>query len=243
MGEQPRPSGRAIKAVVFDAYGTLLDVHSAVARHAARLGPEAAAFSAEWRVKQLEYSWVRSLTGWGSPLGHHQDFWTCTTDALRFVCARFGVRDAALMQDLLDAYRRLDAYPEVPAMLRALREQGTSTAILSNGSPMMLVEATQAAGISTLLDALLSVEAVGVFKPDPRVYALAEQRLGLPANRMAFVSANPWDTQAALAAGFRAIRVNRTNAPDEYGLEAAGVPSLTNLSALPRLSVLLSLLS
>ncbi len=222
---------RPIEAVIFDAYGTLLDVHSAVARHAPRIGPEAAAISAEWRVKQLEYSWVRSLTG----PGHHQDFWTCTTDALSFVFARFGLRDAALMQDLLDAYRRLDAYAEVPAMLQALRARGMRTAILSNGSPMMLVEATQAAGISTLLDALLSVEAVGIFKPDPRVYALAEQRLGLPAGRMAFVSANPWDTQAALAAGFRAIRVNRTNAPDEYGLEAAGVPSLPHLAALPGL--------
>jgi 2-haloacid dehalogenase len=234
MGESwgpPARAERAIEAVVFDAYGTLLDVHSAVSRHAGRIGSEAAAFSAEWRVKQLEYSWVRSLTG----PGHHQDFWTCTTDALRFVAARFGIRDAGLMQDLLDAYRRLDAYPEVPALLRALREAGTRSAILSNGSPMMLVEATTAAGISTLLDALLSVEAVGIFKPDRRVYALAEQRLGLPPTRMAFVSANPWDTQAAHAAGFRAIRVNRTNAPDEYGLEAAGVPSLTDLSSLPGL--------
>lgn len=217
-----------IEAVVFDAYGTLLDVHSAVQRHAARIGPQAAAFSAEWRVKQLEYSWVRSLTG----PSHHQDFWACTTDALRFVCARFGVADQALFQDLLEAYRRLDAYPEVPAMLRALRVLGMRTAILSNGAPMMLVDATSAAGIATLLDALLSVEAVGIFKPDRRVYALAEQRLGLPAQRMMFVSANPWDTQAALAAGFRAIRVNRTQAPDEYGLAAAGVPSLTDLSTL-----------
>jgi 2-haloacid dehalogenase len=178
---------------------------------------------------------VHSLTGRDSPLGHHQDFWICTTEALRYVATRFGLRDAALMQDLLDADRRLDAYAEVPAMLRALRETGTRTAILSNGSPMMLVEATTAAGISTLLDALLSVEAVGIFKPDRRVYALAEQRLGLPASRMMFVSANPWDTQAALAAGFRAIRINRTKAPDEYGLEAAGVPSLTDLSPLPGL--------
>lgn len=225
------PWGREIEAVIFDAYGTLLDVHAAVQRHAARIGPEAAAFSQEWRVKQLEYSWVRSLTG----PAHHQDFWSCTVDALRFVCARHGVRDAALMQDLLDAYRRLDAYPEVPAMLQALREKDLRTAILSNGAPMMLVDATTAAGIARLLDALLSVEAVGVFKPDRRVYALAEQRLGLPPAKMMFVSANPWDTQAARAAGFRCIRINRTNAPDEYGLEAAGVPSLTDLSSLPAL--------
>jgi len=219
------------EAVIFDAYGTLLDVHSAVGRHAARIGPEATAFSQEWRAKQLEYSWVRSLTG----PSHHQDFWACTVDALRFVCARFGVSDPALAADLLDAYRRLSAYPEVPEMLRALRGRDMVTAILSNGAPMMLVDATTASGISTLLDALLSVEAVGIFKPDPRVYAMAVQRLGLPASRMAFVSANPWDTQAAMHAGFRAIRVNRNGAPDEYGLAAAGVPSLADLSALPGL--------
>jgi 2-haloacid dehalogenase len=229
--EPPARPAREIEAVVFDAYGTLLDVHSAVGRHAARLGPQAAAFSAEWRVKQLEYSWVRSLTG----PAHHRDFWTCTQEALAFTCARHGVRDQTLIQDLLDAYRTLDAYAEVPAMLDALRARGVRTAILSNGSPLMLADATKAAGISTRLDMLLSVEAVGIFKPDPRVYALAEQRLGLPAARMAFVSANPWDTQAAHAAGFRAIRVNRTGAPDEYGLAAAGVPSLTDLTPLPGL--------
>ncbi len=227
----PEGPERAIEAVVFDAYGTLLDVHSAVMRHAARVGPQALAFSQEWRLKQLEYSWVRSLTG----PSHHRDFWTCTQEALRFVCARFAIRDAVLMQDLLDAYLKLDAYPEVPAMLRALRAKGMRTAILSNGAPLMLVDATGAAGIATLLDVLLSVEAVGIFKPDRRVYALAEERLGLPASRMMFVSGNPWDTQAALAAGFQAIRVNRNNAPDEYGLEAAGVPSLPDLSTLPGL--------
>ena len=221
--------GREVEAVVFDAYGTLLDVHSAVQRHAVRLGPDAATFSQEWRAKQLEYSWVRTLTG------NHQDFWVCTVDALHFVCARYGVTDPGLVNDLMEAYRRLDAYPVVPAMLKALRAREIPAAILSNGAPMMLVDATAAAGISTLLDAILSVEAVGVFKPDRRVYALAEQRLGLPAAKMLFVSANPWDTQGALAAGFRCFRVNRNTSPDEYGLEAAGVPSLTDLSSLPGL--------
>lgn len=220
--------GREVEAVVFDAYGTLLDVHSAVARHAERLGAIAEAFSQEWRTKQLEYSWVRSLTG----PGRHQDFWACTQDALRFVCARHGVADEALTADLLDAYRLLAAYPEVPAMLDALRAKGLRLAVLSNGSPMMLAEAFGHAGLSTRIDTLLSVEAVGVFKPDPRVYALAERRLGLAAHRMMFVSANPWDTQAARTAGYRCVRVNRSEAPDEYGLAAAGVPSLTDLSGL-----------
>lgn len=218
-----------IAAIIFDAYGTLLDVHSAVQRHAARLGPRAEAMSQEWRLKQLEYSWVRSLTG----PAHHQDFWACTEEALRFVCRRHGVDDEALIQDLLAAYRQLDAYPEVPALLRGLRARGLRTAILSNGSPAMLAEATAAAGIAPLLDGVFSVEEVGIFKPDSRVYALPAQRFGLPAARMMFVSGNPWDTQAALAAGFRCVRVNRNGAPDEYGLAAAGVPSVTDLAGLP----------
>lgn len=223
------PEAAPIRAVVFDAYGTLLDVHSATLRHAARLGAGALAFSADWRAKQLEYSWVRSLTG----PSHHQDFWACTRDALAWTADRHGVTDPGLLTSLLAAYRILDAFPEVPATLAALRARGLHTAVLSNGSPMMLADATAGAGIATLLDALLSVEAVGVFKPDRRVYALAEQRLGLEPREMAFVSANAWDTQAAHAAGFRAFRVNRQRLPDEYGLEAAGVPSIADLSALP----------
>ena len=223
--------GREVDAVVFDAYGTLLDVHSAVARHAGRLGDIAGAVSQEWRLKQLEYSWVRSLTG----PSRHQDFWACTTDALRFVCARHGLADDKLMADLMDAYRLLSAYAEVPAMLRAVRARGLQAAVLSNGSPMMLAEAFGHAGLSTQIDALLSVEAVGVFKPDRRVYAMAEKRLGFPARRMVFVSANPWDTQAAHAAGFQCVRVNRTGAPDEYGLAAASVPSLPDLAGLVEL--------
>jgi 2-haloacid dehalogenase len=226
---------RAIEAVVFDAYGTLLDVHSAVMRHAGRLGATALAFSQDWRAKQLEYSWVLSLTG----PRHHRDFWQLTVEALRWACERHGVEDEALVRDLLAAYRRLDAYPEVAPLLRGLRREGYRTAILSNGEPMMLADAAAGAGIGALLDAILSVEAVGVFKPDPRVYAFAAERLGLPAARIAFVSANPWDTQAAHHAGYRAIRVNRPvagrAAPDEYGLAAAGVPSLPDLAALPTL--------
>jgi 2-haloacid dehalogenase len=223
------PEPVPIRAVVFDAYGTLLDVHSATLRHAAKLGAGALAFSADWRAKQLEYSWVRSLTG----PAHHQDFWACTRDALAWAAARHDVSDPELLTALLASYRILDAFPEVPAMLRSLRERGLQTAILSNGTPMMLADAAAGAGIATLLDALLSVEAVGVFKPDRRVYALAEQRLGLAPREMAFVSANAWDTQAAHHAGFHAIRVNRQGTPDEYGLAAAGVPSIPNLSSLP----------
>ena len=220
----------ALGAAIFDAYGTLLDVHAPMAALAPRLGENWRQISADWRSKQLEYSWVRSLTGHGQ----HQDLWRCTLDALDFVFARHRLNDDGLRDALLHAYRACPAYPEVPAMLRALRDAGISTAILSNGEPAMLAAATTAAGIADLLDDVLSVEAVGVFKPHPLVYRLPERRFGLPARDMAFISANAWDSQAALAYGYRAIRVNRDNAPDEYGLRGA-VPELPDLTGLPGL--------
>ena len=218
----------APEAVIFDAYGTLLDIDAAMAAHAARLGERWPALSAEWRAKQLEYTWVRSLTG----AAHHEDFWLCTRDALDFVLARHGIRDAALARDLMQAYRVLPPYPEVPAALRALREQGIGTAILSNGTPGMLADALAHAGLAPLIDEVLSVEEVGVFKPDPRVYRLATRQYGCPPDRLVFVSANAWDAQAAHAFNMRVVRVNRVEAPDEYGLAAAEVPVLKDLSGL-----------
>ncbi|CAH0179262.1 haloacid dehalogenase type II [Roseomonas sp. CECT 9278] len=218
----------APEAVIFDAYGTLLDINAAMAAQAARLGPRWEALSAEWRAKQLEYTWVRSLTG----AAHHEDFWLCTRDALDFVFARHGIADRALAVDLMQAYRTLPPYPEVPAMLQGLREQGIGTAILSNGTPGMLADALEAAGIAPLVDEVLSVEEVGVFKPDPRVYRLATRQYGCPPDRLVFVSANAWDAQAAHAFNMRVVRVKRAAAPDEYGLDAAGVPVLRDLSGL-----------
>jgi 2-haloacid dehalogenase len=216
----------ATRAAVFDAYGTLLDVHSAMARHAARLGPDWQRMSAEWRAKQIEYTWVRSLAG----PAQHRDFWTLTKEALAFVALRHGTADPTLLADVLAAYRRLDAYPEVPSMLAALRERGVARAILSNGEPAMLEEAVRSAGIRALLDDVLSVETVGVFKPDPRVYRLAADRFGLPPDAIAFFSSNAWDAFGALAFGFRVHWVNRTGQPDEYGLRGR-VTELVDLSA------------
>ncbi len=221
-----------VQAVIFDAYGTLLDVNSAMAAHAADLGPQWPRISADWRAKQLEYSWVRSLTG---PT-HHEDFWLCTRAALDLVLARHGVRNALLRDLLLDAYLRLDAYPEVPAVLRALRHAGIPAAILSNGSPWMLDTAIEAAGIGLLLDAVISVEEVGVFKPDPRVYALACRQFGAAASEMLYVSSNPWDAQAAVHHGFQTLRINRDGAPDEYGLAAMLLDELPDLSRIPELA-------
>lgn len=217
-------------AAIFDAYGTLLDVHSAMARHAARLGADWARLSQDWRAKQIEYTWVRSLAG----AAHHRDFAVLTDEALAFVAARHGIADPALLADLRAAYRALHAYPEAADMLRGLRAGGIATAILSNGEPAMLAEGVAAAGLSDLLDAVLSVEAAGVFKPDPRVYQLPAVRFGVPTERMAFVSSNAWDAFGARAAGYAVFWINRAGQPDEYGLRG-GVTELADLAALPRL--------
>lgn len=218
----------AAAAAIFDAYGTLLDVHSAMARHAGRLGDQWQRLSVDWRLKQLEYSWVRTLAG----PAHHVDFARLTDDALTFVAARHGIADPALLADLRAAYRTSDAYPEAPDVLRALRDGGIARAILSNGEPDMLADGVAAAGLGGLLDDVLSVESVGVYKPDQRAYRLAEERFDLPASRMAFVSANAWDAFGALSAGFNVFWVNRSFQPDEYGLRRQ-VTEISDLSALP----------
>ena len=219
----PRPA-----AVIFDAYGTLLNVHAAMARHADRLGPAWQAISADWRAKQIEYTWVRSLAG----PSHHRDFWRLTEEALAWTAARHRITDAALLADVLQAYRVLDAYPEVPAMLRRLGEMGIPRAILSNGDPGMLNQAVQAAGIVVELDAVLSIEAAGVYKPDPRVYRLAADCFGGDAAKMAFVSSNPWDAFGAACFGFQVWWVNRTGVPAEYDLHALATET-TDLASLP----------
>jgi len=217
----------SVKAVVFDAYGTLLDVHSAMARYAARIGPEWERISQDWRVKQLEYSWVRSLAG----PAHHRDFWSLTREALDVVARRHGIDDAGLVEEVGEAYLALAAYPDVVGCLGRLRGEGLATAILSNGAPEMLARGVAAAGIAELLDDVLSVESVGVFKPDPSVYRLATDRYGVAAGRIAFVSSNAWDAFAAREFGFRVFWLNRSGQPDEYGLRET-VPVIGGLAEL-----------
>jgi 2-haloacid dehalogenase len=221
---------RPVTAVIFDAYGTLLDVHAAMARHAARIGPDWQAVSTDWRTKQIEYTWVRSLAG----PEHHRDFWRLTEEALAWTAARHHITDTALLADILLAYRRLDAYPEVPAVLARLGGMGMQRAILSNGEPGMLGDAVHAAGIETGLDAVLSVETVGVFKPASRVYRLAADCFGGDAGSMAFVSSNPWDAFGAASFGFQVFWLNRNHAPAEYDLHNAAT-ELIDLAALPDL--------
>lgn len=205
----PAPLDRA-EAVVFDAYGTLLDVHSAVQRHAAAIGPRSQALSETWRQKQLEYSWVLSLCGRYAP------FWTLTERALDFALARHPDIDAGVRDALLTAYRSLDAYEEVPDTLDALRRAGLKTAILSNGDPAMLGAAVAAAGLTGRLDAVLSVDPAGIFKTAPRAYDLAPQALAVERERIVFLSSNRWDIAGAAAYGFAPVWVNRTDQPDEY---------------------------
>ncbi|KAA2234692.1 haloacid dehalogenase type II [Salinarimonas soli] len=217
----PRPP----RAAVFDAYGTLFDVHSAVSRHAAQVGPDAARLSELWRGKQLEYSWVLSLAG------RYEPFWTLTERALDHALARCPGVDRAVRPLLLEAYRALDAYPEVPDALAGLRSRGLATGILSNGDPGMLGAATASAGLTGSLDHVISVEAAGVFKTDPRAYALVPAALGVAPEDTLFVSSNRWDIAGAAAFGFMPVWVNRAGLPDEYpGLEP--VATVADLRAL-----------
>lgn len=216
-----------VKAAIFDAYGTLLDVHAAMQAHASHIGPNWQTVSAEWRQKQIEYTWVRTLAG----NAQHRDFWRLTEEALAWVAAKHGVTDAALLAEVLQAYGRLTIYPEAKPMLEQLRQMGIARAILSNGEPGMLADGVKSAGIDGLLDDVLSAESAGVFKPDARVYRLATDRFGLQAGEMAFVSSNPWDAFGASAFGFQVFWVNRHKQPAEYDLHRRAT-ELSDLSAL-----------
>lgn len=219
---------RDIRACVFDAYGTLFDVHSAVAHHRPRLGDAADRVSALWRGKQLEYTWLRSL------MDRHADFRQITADALDYALTACAVDDTALRDELLRAYLVLDAYPEVAPVLTRLRDAGYRLAILSNGSPDMLQAAVDSAGISGLLDATLSVEDVGIFKPSPRVYQLAVDRLGVPRAQISFQSSNAWDVVGAATFGFPVAWVNRFGQQRER-LTADPHAEIDDLNQLPGL--------
>jgi 2-haloacid dehalogenase len=204
-----------IDAIVFDLYGTLLEV-SSVGRTAARVAPEPGPFVDLWRTKQLEYTWLRSL------MGRYQDFWATTGDALDYALDRFSiVVDDDVRAELLRAWLDVRPYAEVPAALAALAPR--PLAVLSNGSPDMLHAGIAAAGLTDVFASVLSVDDVKTFKPSPSVYELAVKALGVPTERILFVSSNGWDAAGARAFGFPVAWVNRTGAP----LERLGVePSL-----------------
>ncbi len=225
-----RANIRGIDACVFDAYGTLFDFNAATERCRAELGDKTEALSSLWRRKQLEYTWLRSL------MGRYASFWQVTGEALDSAMKSLALNDAVLRARLLELYLTLDAYPDVAEVLEQLKAAEHETAIPSNGSPEMLAAAVSRAGIGGLLDAVLSVEEVGIFKPHPAVYQLAVDRLGIEASRIVFLSANAWDAAGAAAFGFRAVWINRSGQGREP-LPAQPETEITSLAELPALLV------
>ena len=217
-----------VKACVFDAYGTLFDFAAAARSCKDVLGEATDKLTALWRDKQLQYTWLRAAQD------RHADFWQVTGDALDFALETLGVATPQLRERLMHLYLELEPFPEVPQVLRQLKGAGLQTAILSNGSPKMLDAAVKGANLGELLDAVLSVEEVGVYKPHPKVYQLAVDRLGVPARAIAFQSSNAWDAYAASAFGMRVVWCNR------YGQRAERLPGapdreIKSLAELPAL--------
>ncbi|MBI4274200.1 MAG: haloacid dehalogenase type II [Rhizobiales bacterium] len=216
------------RAFVFDAYGTLFDVHAAIARHRAACGSDADRLSDIWRTKQLEYTWTLTLSG------QYVDFWTLTERALDYSLARVPSVDKAIKSKLLEAYFALDAFPDARVALQDLKKRGERTAILSNGSPKMLQGAVEGSQMTTLLDKVLSVDAIRIYKPRKEVYAMVTQTFGNKPGDVVFVSSNRWDVMGAIACGFRGVWVNRGKMPDEYFDQRPEIvlPDLTSLPAL-----------
>jgi len=214
-----------IKACVFDAYGTLFDVHSAVGKLRDTVGPQHAALSTTWRTKQLEYTWLRSL------MQTHTDFWDVTSDALSYSMDSVGIADASLHEQLMQAYLSLDTFPEVREVLGVLRQADIPVAILTNGSPRMIEAAVPSAGLDDLVTHQLSVESVGIFKPDPRVYQLACDALDVKPEQICFQSSNAWDAAGAAHFGFNVAWVNRYSQPAER-LPGKPVAELSDLEGL-----------
>ena len=195
---------------VFDAYGTLFDVHAAAGRHRELIGANWEKLSQIWRQKHLEYTWIHSQTG------RQAKFWALTERSLDFAIASVGGVPAGVRDKLLAAYRKMEAYDDVPGVLASLKARGAKLAILSNGDPDMLTDAVTAAKLDGTFDAVFSVQEAGVFKPAMRVYQLVTDRFGGKAADITFMSSNRWDIAGAHVFGFQTVWVNRSGAPDEY---------------------------
>ena len=225
MYEKQKVTG--IRACVFDAYGTLFDVHSAVARYRDCFAAGTAeSVSALWRTKQLEYTWLRSL------MGSHADFWQVTQDALDFALDMYRVELPELRNKLMDAYLQLKCYPEVPETLSTLKKSGVRLAILSNGTPSMLDAAIRNSRLEEFIEHSYSVEEAGVFKPDPRVYRLAVDGLGVKPEDILFHSSNAWDACGAAFFGCRVAWINRFGQSRERLPGTADI-EVTTLDAIP----------
>jgi len=222
-----------ITTCIFDAYGTLFDVSAAARQAAAEPGQERLAeiwpaLARDWRAKQLQYTWLRAVAG------RHCDFGQVTCDGLDWALEAAGLEDDALRARLLALYRELAAYPEVPEVLATLKAKGLATGILSNGSPDMLQAAVDSAGIGGQLDAVLSVEQVGVFKPHSAVYDMVGARFGCAPGEVLFVSSNGWDAAGAAGYGFTTVWVNRAGEPVDrlYAAPHHQMPDLARIGDL-----------
>lgn len=215
-----------VKACVFDAYGTLFDIHAPTDSIASELGDKAKPLSEMWRGKQLQYTWLRSL------MGKYAPFWQITGEALDYALAAHDIDDDDIRSRLMDLYMKLAAYPDAVSTLEKLKEAGYATGVLSNGSPDMLGAAVEASGLEPLLDHVLSVQDVGIFKPAPQVYQMAVDTFGVTRDEICFVSANSWDGWAAADYGFQVAHLNRFGQPKE---NLPGEPKvfLKSLSELP----------
>ena len=213
---------------VFDAYGTLFDFNSAVARHRDAIGPKADQLADMWRLKQIQYTWLRNSMGAYAP------FWQVTGEALDHCLVAHEITTSGVHDKLMSAYLALDPFPEVPAMLDRLKQRGVRLAILSNGNPGMLEPMVAASGLADRFEAVLSVDAAGVFKPDARVYRLVEERCGVKPDKVCFLSSNCWDAHGAAHFGFATVWVNRAGAPDD-NLPGKTVAKIYDLSQLPSL--------
>ncbi len=222
------PALNEIRACVFDAYGTLFDFASAARSCRTDIGDDFDKLTALWRDKQLQYTWLRAVQN------RHADFWQVTGDALDFAMETLGLQRAGLRDRLMGLYLALDSFPEVPDLLRRLKGADLRLAILSNGTPQMLDAVVNNAKLDGLFDAILSVEEVGIYKPDRRVYQLAVDRLGIPKERICFLSSNAWDAYAASAFGMQVVWCNR------YGQRRERLPGnpddeIKSLAELPAL--------
>jgi 2-haloacid dehalogenase len=211
---------------VFDAYGTLYDFNSAVARHRTAIGAKADSLTALWRTKQVEYTWLRNS------MGAYAKFWQVTGEALDHCLAVHGLADPTVRDSLMNAYLALDAFAEVPDMLARLKRSGQRLAILSNGNPDMLDPMVKASGLADAFDAVLSVDTVKIFKPDAKVYQLVGKHFGVTPAKVCFLSSNCWDAHGAAHFGFSTVWVNRSGLPDD-GLPGKPVAQLKDLSQFP----------
>jgi 2-haloacid dehalogenase len=215
-----------IKACVFDAYGTLFDIHAPTAAIADDLGDKAQSLSEMWRAKQLQYTWLRSL------MDEYTEFWQVTGEGLDYALAAHDIDNPDIRQRLMDLYLTIDAYPDASATLQQLKDAGYATGILSNGSPDMLAAAVNNSRLAPLLDEVMSVHDVGIYKPSPLVYQLAVDRMGVSPQEICFVSANAWDASGAANFGFQVAHLNRFGQPAE-GLPGTPKAVMESLSDLP----------